>query len=85
MAKSDSFQQTPLMFISFKDNFEAVEYAAPLQGPYEVTTPIQTAILKAQSMGKGVIVQVAVCDLSMIFGEESPEGKPDGQQTEGER
>ncbi len=82
MAKQADYQTPPLMLIMFTDDFKGVEYATPLQGPYEAANPIQVAMMKAQALGKGVIVQIAVCDLSMVYGDQPPEEETNGTTTE---
>lgn len=81
MANVHDFKQAPLLLIAFKDGFTEPDYAAPLGGPFDVTNPLQAALLRAQALGMGVIVQFAVVPLSDIWGDEPSQEIKDGDKT----
>jgi len=73
------FATPPIMFVRMMDEFTGVNYAVPLTGAFEVTTPLQAMQLEAQAKGLGIVIQAALVPLENFFG--VPKEEPDGQQS----
>lgn len=58
---------------SWKDEFEGIDFVAFMSGPFEVTSPIQAAQLRAQNLGLVVVVKVACVKPDYFYPEEGTE------------
>ncbi len=76
MAKDD-FDTAPMVLSKYTQGFKEIDYSIPLNGPFDVTTPLTAIQLEAQAKGCAVLVNVALITLDEFYGNE-----PD--ETEGE-
>jgi hypothetical protein len=56
------------MFQRWTDEFQTLDYSSPLQGPFEMTTPLQAMMLEAGAKDKGIVVMAALVDKVVFFG-----------------
>lgn len=71
MAKGD-VSIVPLIYQRLKDNFGEPDWVVFMNGPYELTNPIQTMMLEAGQKGMAVVVQASLVPTEDIF-EDEPE------------
>ena len=76
MPKED-YDTAPMVLTKFTEGFAEIDYSIPLNGPFDVTTPLSAVLLEAQAKHCAVIVQMALVPLDDFYGV-----KPD--ESEGE-
>jgi len=81
MAKQPDEYQPTIFLWMYTDNFQEVDYIAPLSGPFDLTNPIQALQLRAKARGMGIIVQAACVPLEQIYGEQSDEQQESDTRT----
>jgi len=80
MPKED-YNTAPMVLLRYTEGFEKVDYAIPLNGPFDVTTPLTAIQLEALAKNCGVFVQVALIPLEEFWGpqEDETEGETDDE------
>lgn len=66
MAKTDP-SIVPLIYQKLKDNFGDADWVVFMNGPFELTNPIQTLMLEAGQKGMAVVVQASLVPTEDIF------------------
>lgn len=66
----------PIIFQKWTPRFEALDYATSLNGPFEITTPLQAIQQEAGAKGCIVIVQISIIPAEDFYGK--PEPQPEG-------
>jgi len=80
MAKED-FDTAPMVLTKYTQSFEEIDYSIPLNGPFDVTTPLTAIQLEAQAKGCAVLVNIALVPLDVFWGdiEKESEGETDDE------
>lgn len=74
MAKDD-YDTAPMVLSKYTQGFAEIDYSIPLNGPFDVTTPLTAIQLEAQAKGCAVLVQVALIPLDEFWGEQEDESE----------
>ncbi len=72
MAKDD-FDTAPMILTFFTEAFGEVNYSVPINGAFEVTTPLQAFELEARAKGCAVVIQVALIPIAELMGDQPEE------------
>lgn len=84
MAKgTPEYTAAPIMFIRETDEFKDIQFAYPLNGPFELANPVQAIQMEATAKGLGVVVRVALVSLDDFWGVPPEESKDDGSRGQG--
>ena len=71
----DDFDTAPMVLLVYTQEFGEINYTLPIQGPYDVTTPLTAIQLEAQSKGCAVMIQIALIPLEQFWGEQEDESE----------
>ena len=71
----EDFDTAPMVLLKYTQGFEEIDYTIPLNGPFDVTTPLTAIQLEAQAKGCAVFVQVALVPLEDFWGKQPDESE----------
>ncbi len=74
MPKED-YDTAPMVLTKYTQEFAEIDYSIPLNGPFDVTTPLTAIQLEAQAKGCAVLVQVALIPLDQFWGKTEDESE----------
>lgn len=76
----------PLIYQKWTAEFKEIDFAVSLNGPFDLTTPVQALQQEAGAKGMGVIIQASIVPLDWIYGlpPEESEKKSDDQPAQPE-
>ncbi len=72
MAKDD-FDTAPMILTFYTEGFGEMNYSVPINGAFEVTTPLQAFELEARAKGCAVVIQVALIPVAELMGDQPEE------------
>ncbi len=73
----EDFDSAPMVLTRLTRGFGEINYSIPLNGPFDVTTPLTAIQLEAQAKGCAVMIQVALIDLKEFWGDQEEETEGD--------